>query len=289
MAMTSAASIHAVVDTGRYPLMHPGSEVYDAAVSRARVELASDGCTVLPGFVRAELLDELSRQCASVTPLAYYDVEVVNVYNTATDFALPQRHPVNLTMERGNAFVARDQIPTHLMVARLYTSPELHQFIAACVGLPEVYQLADPLAGLCLNVLTEGRSHPWHFDTNEFAISMLTQAPFGGGTFEYCPGIRSAGAENFDDVEAVLAGEGEHLVHRLSLRPGDLQLFSGRYSLHRVTAVQGPRERHSAIFAYSATPGVVGSVPRTKQLFGRVLPEHLAAASGAGHSDELLD
>jgi hypothetical protein len=80
-------------------------------------------------------------------------------------------------MERGNAFVARDQIPTHFMVARLYTSPEFHQFIAACVGLPEVYQLADPLAGLCLNVLTEGRSHPWHFDTNEFAISMLTQAP----------------------------------------------------------------------------------------------------------------
>jgi hypothetical protein len=282
-------SIETVVDTDRYPILEPGSDAYTAAVSRAHEELAEDGCMVLPDFVRADLLDELRSQCASVAPLAYYDVEVVNVYNTATDSSLPQRHPVNTTMERGNAFVARDQVPTQFMISRLYTSPEFQRFIAACVGLPEVFELADPLAGLCINVLTEGRSHPWHFDTNEFAISMLTQAPLGGGSFEYCPEIRSADAENFADVGAVLAGGGEHLVRRLDLRPGDLQLFLGRYSLHRVTAVQGARERHSAIFAYSARSGVVGTVPRTKQLFGRVLPQHLAAAGRAGRSDSLLD
>lgn len=289
MSITAAASIHSVVDTARYPLQQPGSAAYDSAVSSARGQLAADGCTVLPGFVRAELLDDLSRQCASVTPLAYYDVEVVNVYNTAPDSSLPQRHPVNTRMERGNAFVARDQIPAQFMVSRLCTSPEFQQFIAACFGLPQVFELADPLAGLCLNVLTEGKSHPWHFDTNDFAISTLTQAPLSGGSFEYCPGIRSAQTENFGDVEAVLAGTGEHLVHRLDLRPGDLQLFRGRYSLHRVTSVGGPRERHSAIFAYSAQPGVVGTVSRTKQLFGRVLPEHLAAAGGTGRIDKLLD
>ena len=81
--------------------------------------------------------------------------------------------------------------------------------------------------------------HPWHFDTNEFTVSMLTQAAEGGGVFEYCPNIRSAAAENFDDVRAVLAGRGEHLVRRLTLRPGDLQLFQGRYSLHRVSTVRG--------------------------------------------------
>jgi hypothetical protein len=56
----------------------------------------------------------------------------------------------------------------------------------------------------------------------------------------------------------VLAGGGERLVRRLSLRPGDLQLFTGRYSLHRVTAVHGGTARHSAIFAYSERPGVIG-------------------------------
>ena len=289
MGQTATASIETVVDLDRYPLLEPGSDAYTAAVTRARQELAERGCMVLPGFVRGDLLDGLRLECASVAPLAYHDVEVVNVYNTAPDPSLPSRHPVNTTMERGNAFVARDQIPAHCLISRLYTSPEFQSFVASCFELPEVFELADPLSGLCLNVLTEGRSHPWHFDTNDFAISMLTQAPLGGAWFEYCPDIRSAEAENFDDVGRVLAGEGDHLVHRLQVRPGDLQLFKGRYALHRVTAVQGPRERHSAIFAYSGRPGVVGTVPRTKQLFGRVHPEHLAAARGAGRSDQLLD
>jgi hypothetical protein len=134
----------------------------------------------------------------------------------------------------------------------------------------------------------KGKSHPWHFDTNEFTISMLTQAPLGGGVFEYCPEIRSPQAENFDDVGAVLPGKGDHLVRRLQLRAGDLQLFRGRHALHRVTAVEGQRERHSAVFAFSAQPGVVGTVARTKQPFGRVLPAHLATA-GAGRGDLLLD
>jgi hypothetical protein len=50
--------------------------------------------------------------------------------------------------------------------------------------------------------------------------------------------------------------------------------------------VQGGTERHTAIFAYSARPGVLGAPERTRQLFGRVLPEHLAA--GGGRVDELL-
>jgi hypothetical protein len=34
---------------------------------------------------------------------------------------------------------------------------------------------------------------------------------------------------------------------------------------------------------------VVGSVTRTRQLFGRALPEHLAAAGHAVRADGLLD
>jgi hypothetical protein len=144
------------------------------------------------------------------------------------------------------------------------------------------------LSGLCLNVIAPGRAHPWHFDTNEFTVSMVTQEPEAGGVFEYCPNIRSARAENFEDVRAVLAGRGEHLIRRLALRPGYLQLFTGRYSLHRVTSVDGTA-RHSAIFAYSQRPGVIGTVARTRQLFGRVAAAHLAAEGRAVRVDQLMD
>jgi hypothetical protein len=132
-------------------------------------------------------------------------------------------------------------------------------------------------------------AHPWHFDTNEFVASILTQSPEGGGVFEYCPNIRTTREENFPAVRGVLEGRRDDLVRRLTIRPGDLQLFRGRFSLHRVTTVRGSRARHSAIFSYCERPGVVGSVARTRQLFGRLEPVHLAAAGRAVRGDHLLD
>lgn len=257
------------IDSDRHPIGRPD------LVARVRQELAESGCCVLPGFLPGT--EALRRESAAIAPLAYYDVETVNVYNTDPDPSLPPDHPAGVTMRRGNAFVARDAVPIDSVIARLYGDAAFQRFVAACFGLPRVFELADPLSGLCLNVVTPGRSHPWHFDTNEFTVSMVTQAPEGGGVFEFCPGIRSARSENLDDVRAVLAGRGEHLVCRLALAPGDLQLFAGRYALHRVTPVFGSTARHSAIFAFSERPGVIGSVARTRQLFGRVTPVHEVA------------
>ncbi|MBL7502638.1 arpA protein [Frankia sp. CNm7] len=285
----TAAAVEAVVNTEFYPLFAPpGSAAWNGLVLGARRELAESGCCVLPGFVRPEALEPLRAQCAALAPLAYYGDETVNAYNIAPDTPLPSGHPGRVSMPRGNAFVARDRIPADHAVQRLYTSVAFQTFVAACFELPAVHELADSLAGLCVNVVAPGREHPWHFDTNEFAVSLLTQEA-DGGEFEYCPGIRSAAEENVEDVAAVLAGRGDRLVQRLRLRPGDLQLFLGRYSLHRVSRVTGPVERHSVIFAYSARPGVVGSLSRTRQLFGRVLPEHQEAADQPVRVDALLD
>lgn len=289
MSASAARTVEQVVDTDRYPLSDPTSVGWRDVVSRVRQELGTDGCSVLPDFVRPGLRAALRRECQEIAPRAYDDVETVNAYNTAADPSLPDGHPARTLMERGNAFVARDGIPDGLIIHRLYTDPLFQHLVACCVALPRIHELADPLSGLCLNVITAGRAHPWHFDTNEFTVSMLTQEPRAGGVFEFCPDIRSAGAENFDDVRAVLAGRGEHLIRRLSLRPGDLQLFKGRYSLHRVTAVEGGTARHSAVFAYSGRRGVIGTVARTRQLFGRVSPAHLAAEDRAVRVDQLLD
>lgn len=274
-------TIDDVVDAQRYL-----GDRWDDTVAQVRGELAGTGCCVLPDFVRPELRETLRREGARIAPQAYFDVETVNVYNTDPDPTLPAGHPAAVTMERGNAFVARDAIPPDAIIERLYTSTTFQRFVADCFDRPEIHELADPLSGLVLNVVEPGRSHPWHFDTNELTVSMLTQGADDGGVFEYCPNIRSAHAENVDDVRAALAGT--HPVRRLTLRPGDLQLFAGRYSLHRVTPVTGTTARHSAIFAYSERPGVVGTVARTRQLFGRVAPAHRAAEARV-RVDQLMD
>jgi len=281
------AELSDVIDTERYPVHDPADPAWTAAVSRARDRLAATGCAVLPGVVRASALDRLREEGDRIAPDAHYETRVVNVYNTAPDPTLAPDHPARVPLERGNAFVARDRIPDDLAIQRIYRDTGFRRFLAACAGTGELHELADPLAGLCLNVVTPGRSHPWHFDTNEVAISLLTRSPEAGGVFEYCPDIRSAGTENTATVADVLGGRGEHLVRRITLNPGDLQIFRGRYSLHRVTEVSGPGARHSAIFSYSARPGVVGSEERTRQLFGRVLAEHVAPRGV--RVDELMD
>ncbi|MCP2288246.1 arpA protein [Nocardia amikacinitolerans] len=286
--MAATGVLDEIVDTARYPLESPDSAGWRTAVDAARADLAESGCTVLREFIRPELIETLRAQGEDMAPHAHYEVERVNAYNIPLDTELPQDHPGRIVLERGNAFVPRDRIPADALIHRLYTSAAFQRFVADCFDLPELHEYADPLAGLCLNVVAPGMSHPWHFDTNEFTVSMLTQLPEAGGVFEYCPGIRSPHAENLPDVRDVLTGRGERLVRKLELRPGDLQLFQGRFSLHRVSPVSGGRQRHSAIFAYTDRPGVIGTVERTRQLFGRVSPEHVAE-DRLVRGDRLLD
>ncbi len=275
-----------VVDVGRYPLDDAGSPTWESVVEQARAELRRDGATVLPNVVRAELLERLRAEGDAVALDAHTAVAAVNVYNTDPDPGLPAEHPARVVLTRRNAFVARDRIPADHLVQGLYEHPGFRRLLAACFELPDVHPLADPYSGLTLNVVAPGSDHPWHFDTNEIAVSLLTRAPKAGGSFEYCPVIRAPGAENLGRVRAVLDGD-RGPVRSLELRPGDLQLFRGRFALHRVTTVAGDTSRHTTIFAYSDRPGVVGSPTRSRQLFGRVDPVHLAAASA--RSDTLLD
>lgn len=279
--------IDSLVDTETYPLDDPRSPQWMDVVARARKELDDDGCCVLADFIRPSQRAMLRAECDGVSDKAYRTVEVVNVYNTEPDDSLPDDHPARIQFERGNAFVARDAIGPDLAVHRLYTDPGFQQLLAACLGVDEVFALADPLAGLCVNVLEPGHEHPWHFDTNAFAVSLLTQEPDEGGVFEYCPNIRSGQAENFADVRAVLTGDDDHRVRRLHLRCGDLQIFRGRFSLHRVSTVHGSTPRHTAILSYCEQPDVVGSPMRTRQLFGRVTAAHQDLVRVRG--DELLD
>jgi len=102
----------------------------------------------------------------------------------------------------------------------------------------------------------EGNGFPWHFDTNNFTVTLAIQNAEEGGAFEYAPNIRANG-ENFDEVKAVLDERSDRVV-RLDLEPGDLQLFRGRYSLHRVAPLYGKRPRYVAILSYVEEPDMVG-------------------------------
>ena len=64
---------------------------------------------------------------------------------------------------------------------------------------------------------------------------------------------RKPGDENFDEVRKVINGDRAR-VKQLKLEPGDLQIFKGRFTLHRVTKIEGNLSRYMCIPAYVFGP-----------------------------------
>lgn len=279
-----------LLDLDRYPIDQPHSTEYAEVVSSARTALRSDGCAVISDLVRPDGLRTLSEEIVARKGATHFSTQDMNPYfHVSFNDAFPSRHPMNTFLERSSGFIPGDAWDPLNAIEVIFRSLEVSRFLADCLEEPALHCYADPLAGLTANILDPGQQFTWHFDTNEFAVTVLVDEADDGGLFEYVPMLRTATDERFEAVQAILEG-GRDGVRTLELRPGDLQIFRGRYSLHRVTRVPlGSRPRHAAIFAYTQEPGVIGRLERTRQLFDRVLPEHEAAERDRVRADALVD
>ena len=276
----------ALVNLERYPVHNSDSPVLREVINAARKDLAENGCLRLPGFIRADAFDLLAEETTMLAPRALYSSDEYTPYGTGPDKSSHEGHPRRRAHRSTSGSVTRDLIPMEAWIQRLYDNPAIMSLVAACLEADEIHQFADPMRGLIINVMDEGNVLGWHFDANEFIVSLMTRRADKGGTFEYSPGIRAPGNENFDAVQSVLNG-GKGLVTNLDLQVGDLQIFKGRYSLHRVNRVESGI-RHTAIFGYAREPGFIGSAASTMKVYGRVMPEHIAAENNR-HSDGLSD
>lgn len=287
MTLTAAdGAIFRVLDLDRYPLHSPNSTAYRQAMSTVQADLDAYGCAVLKGFVRPEALADLVDEADRVAPMAHRSFGRTNPYFTQDRQDLPPSHPLRRFYDRSNAFVPADHFGATSDLRALYQWAPFSAFIREALRENNFYPYADPLADVIVNVTEEGNGFPWHFDTNNYTVTLALQNGETGGEFEYVPWLRSATDENYSGVQDVL-DETSDAVRTLVLEPGDLQLFKGRYALHRVKPVQGQTRRYVAIFSFVEKEGMVGSPERTRQLYGRVLPIHLERA---GHrADALVD
>ena len=273
------------VDLERHPIANAGA-ARDALIAELRAALEAEGCAVLKGFVRAERLGELIAECERVAIHGHRNFNRTNPYFTKDRPDLPASHPLRRFYDRSNAFVPADNFGPDSILRTIYEWPVFGPFIQAALGEEKFFPYADPLADVIVNLAEAGNGFPWHFDTNNYTVTLAIQNAETGGDFEYSPHLRSPTDENYPGVEAVLDGN-KTLIRTLHLEPGDLQIFKGRYSLHRVTALSGARPRYVAIFSFVEQPGMVGSPERARQLYGRVLPVHIERAGL--RNDALVD
>lgn len=271
--MRSDAS--ALINLDHFPI-HIDGQARDALMAQIQNKLADDGCVVLKQFLTPLGVRLVAEEADSVAQYAHRSFNRTNPYFTKDDPALDPDDPRRRFFDRSNAFIPADHFTKDGALRQIHDFPAFDPFIKACLGHEHVYRYADPLADVIVNMAEEGAGFPWHFDTNNFTITLAIQNAEEGGLFEYAPNIRRAG-ENFDEVKNVLDGSSDKIVS-LALEPGDLQIFKGRYSLHRVSPLRGNRKRYVAIFSYVEEPNMVGTPERVKQLYGRVLPIHLERA-----------
>ena len=287
-AAMSAAELGRLVDLARYPLDRPGSPGWREAVALARAGLAESGCARLPGFVRPQAVKAMAAEVDRVAGLAHHSVTRHNPYFSADDPSLPADDPRHVFMTRSNAMLCYDQLDAGTAGRRLYADDTLMAFLTDCLSLDAMYRYADPISALAVNIMEPGKEFPWHFDTNEFTTSILLRQPEAGGRFEYVPDLRTADSENYGEVAKVLAGE-RGRVRDLALQPGDLQIFKGRYSMHRVTRAEGRQRRTVLLFSYARIPNVIARAGRSLSVYGRVTQAHLDAEQRRARADGLID
>ena len=278
--------MHNLINLKKYPIGQSGPKLY-TIINHINTDLEKDGCAIVKGFLTNLGIKELTKEADDVAHHAHHSSALTNAYFTKDDPSLPKSHPRRQFFERSNAFIPADHFTKTGALRQIFDFPGFDEFIRRCLNEPKdrFFRYADPLADAIVNVSTEGNGFPWHFDTNNFTVTLSIQNAQVGGEFEYAPMIRKD-HENFKEVKHVLSGRSE-LVKTISLEPGDLQLFKGRYSLHRVTPLKGQIPRYVAILSYVEQENMVGSLERTKQLYGRVLPIHYEKAGQ--RSDKFID
>ncbi len=258
-----------LVDLARYPLTVPDSPAYRELLREGRARLAGDGALALPGFVTAAAVAAMEAEAEALLPRAYYCTQDHNPYLIADDPELPPDHPRNRAQISNKGCLADDLIPRGSALRALYDWPGLRAFIAALQEVPALYPCADPLGSLNINVFAAGQQLGWHFDNADFVTTLMIRPAEAGGIYEYLPGLRGPGHDDFEALGRALDGAGTR-PRVLDMAAGALVLFRGRYALHRVTPVEGARPRLLAAFSYDPEPGKMLTEHTRNIFYGRV-------------------
>jgi hypothetical protein len=264
------------VDLARFPIHDLTGAQGREFLGNCRAEMAQTGACNLERLIRSDAAEAMADEAQALIPLAYEKNTRRNAYFTKEDPSLPPDHPLRAFFPLKMSQLANDAIPKTAAIQRLYEWDPLTDFIRRVLGLDALYRIADPFLALNLTYLKAGDLQPWHYDHNEFTVTLLLQEAEAGGAFEYAPHLRTAEDENFAAVKRLFADQHED-VRALPRQSGTLTIFKGRYAMHRVTKVQGARPRISAILSYDSLPNQFAEDETNAFIYGPRVAAILAA------------
>ncbi len=249
------AAIEQIIDLDRYPIDRPDHVGYSALLERGRAALEQSALFAMPQFVRAEVVPQMAEELEQLLPLSTRYERPRNAYTLVeTDNDWPREHPRNQMHPCAYNQVLNFQIPNDSALRQVYYWQPLTDFLRILCGYDSFYRSDCPHLALSAKIAGRGDTDGWHYDSNDVVFSLLLQAPEAGGQFEYAPFIRSETEENYAEVTSLYQNPGRCAL-RPSMAPGDLTVFKGDLSMHRVTPVEGGKKRIVALFCYDRQPG----------------------------------
>ena len=262
-----------IINLAKYPINDTSSIKYKELTNYTRKQLNEDGCCVLTNSIRPDSIrkmkDEVDRNLSKI----YFTSDKHNPYFTKDDKTLYEEHPKRIFTVRQSGYLNSDDLEKDSDLNKFYDLEEMLKFVSDSLEAFPLYTWADPLGKNPYSVMHTDHYFPWHFDGNEFTLSVLIQKAEKGGFFEYVPDLRSKHNENFDEVTKVLKGDRTR-VKSLDLKSGDLQIFKGRFSMHRVTKIEGKISRYIALPCYVKDSLKINKPEHSKQVYGKALPIH---------------
>ena len=262
-------SLENIVDLSRYPLHQVDAPAWRELVDSKRDALQQNQYCTLPGF----LMDEQRRKVVGAIEARLEQANRAdnqrNIYlERAPTGSLPDAHPKNIFARGCYHMFGAHLLDPDSALKTLYYSPLMQQFTAAIVGVEQLYPNADPCQPVNVLCHGEGDRSAWHFDSsNAFTLTMMLQAPESGGQFHMVPNTRSDSDPNYAGIKNLLQGD-ESKVVQVSRSEGELVIFRGCNSAHRVTPVVGNRRRMMCVMVYETEPGVLGDPVVNETVYG---------------------
>jgi hypothetical protein len=287
MLLHRSSVLDDIVDLDTYPIHQLDNPLRAELVAETRAQMDRYGCFRISDFVRPEAIAEMLAEAQSLHEQTSWSQMDHNPYASPDDPSFPPGHPRRFFQRRASGFINSDLLAATSPLNRIYDADVMTHFVWDCLGVDRpIYRWADPLGCNPYGVMEPDHQFPWHFDGNEFTVSILVQRAEQGGIFEYVPDIRGPGDERYERVQAVLDGSREG-VRELDLQPGDLQLFKGRFSMHRVTPIVGATTRYIALPTYVFDPYRMNRPHHSINYYGRATELHHERAEVRG--DGLVD
>lgn len=277
-ASMPSSALAMTVNLAKYPIEDDETANYRSLLQSSVRQLDERGFVRLPNFLASDAVNDLTSSILKLEKegVGFRSRDSHNVFleddESPSSSKMNPMHPRRIQLKSSKLILnAHDLAPYADGLNKLFHSQTFLKFISSVLQT-KLYPSADPYGKYYGNIFYVGDGLNWHFDRSEYSISLILQPSKEGGAFQFAPNSRDA-VQRWDemplDVKQVSRSLEPHLVavEEPTLMAGDMYIFRGQNSLHRVSEiVEG--KRINIILTFNTEPNVKLNQYTLQKFFG---------------------